>query len=251
MSPETIEALNDCEKASKEILKPLSLIGHAINKNGYLNKTFRKNQKALTEYAERFVLLLSREPEIKKIFSITENLKAGISKNSELGELDYFPLRKEFDSVIESNFNSQIYYTFLVMFQKEALNRFNRIKDWSTEAKLFASHIKNGNLKPKDTVLFAKYDPFIQENLIASCVAFALAFKFYDPATKRVTLKRAFLKFDPRLKCMLDTVYYVVRTPHKDTSSFRYNIYSPVSVVCKTIKAFSEVPDFAIEYGIT
>ena len=32
MSPETIEALNDCEKASKEILKPLSLIGHAINK---------------------------------------------------------------------------------------------------------------------------------------------------------------------------------------------------------------------------
>lgn len=137
------------------------------------------------------------------------------------------------------------------MFQYEALNRFNRIKDWSTEAKLFASHIKNNNFKPKDTILFTEYNPFIQENLISSCVAFALAFKFYDPATKRVTLKRAFLEFDPRLECMLDTVYYVVRTPHRDTSSFRYNIYSPVSIVCKTIKAFSEVPDFAIEYGIT
>ena len=251
MSPETIEALNDCEKAARKILTPWSILDHWLGISKSWDEQYDENQKALTEYAERFVLLLSREPEIKKIFSITENLKAGISKNSELGELDYFPLRKEFDSVIESNFNSQIYYTFLVMFQKEALNRFNRIKDWSTEAKLFASHIKNGNLKPKDTVLFAKYDPFIQENLIASCVAFALAFKFYDHATKRVTLKRAFLKFDPRLKCMLDTVYYVVRTPHQDTSSFRYNIYSPVSVVCKTIKAFSEVPDFAIEYGIT
>lgn len=248
MSPETIEALNDCEKASREILKPLSLIGHAINKNGYLDKTFHKNQKTLTECAERFVLLLSREPEIKKVFSITENLKAGVSNENELG---YFPLRKEFDSVIESNFDPQIYYTFLVMFQYEALNRFNRIKDWSTEAKLFASHIKNNNFKPKDTILFTKYNPFIQENLIASCVAFALAFKFYDPATKRVTLKQAFLEFDPRLKCMLDTVYYVARTPHQNTSSFRYNIYSPVSIVCKTIKAFSEIPDFATEYGIT
>lgn len=102
MSPETIEALNDCEKASKEILKPLSLIGHAINKNGFLDKTFRKNQKTLTECAERFVLLLSREPEIKKVFSITENLKARVSNENELG---YFPLRKEFDSVIESNFD--------------------------------------------------------------------------------------------------------------------------------------------------
>lgn len=51
MSPGTIEALNDCEKASKEILKPLSLIGHAINKNGYLNKTFRKNQKTLIRHS--------------------------------------------------------------------------------------------------------------------------------------------------------------------------------------------------------
>ena len=117
MGPETIEALNDCEKTVRKILTPLSLIGHAINKNGYLDKTFRKNQKALTECAERFVLLLSREPEI--------------------------------------------------------------------------------------------------------------------------------------IKCMLDTVYYIIRTPHQDTSSFRYNIYSPVSVVCKTIKAFSEIPDFAIKYGIT
>lgn len=248
MSPETIEALNDCTKAVRKILTPFSILDYWLSISQSWDEQYDEDQKALTECAERFVLLLSREPEIKKIFSITENLKAGVSKESELG---YFPLRKEFDSIIESNFDSQIYYTFLVMFQKEALNRFNRIKDWSTEAKLFASHIKNDNLKPKDTVLFAKYDPFIQENLIASCVAFALAFKFYDPATKRITLKRALLEFDPRLEYMLDTVYYVVKTPHRDMSSFRYNIYSPVSVVCKTIKAFSEISDYTIEHDIT
>lgn len=109
MSPETIEALNDCEKAARKILTPWSILDHWFGINKSWDEQYDEDQKTLTKCAERFVLLLSREPEIKRIFSITENLKAGVSNENELG---YFPLRKEFDSVIESNFNSQIYYTF-------------------------------------------------------------------------------------------------------------------------------------------